>query len=421
MEYKVYKENNYTIHAIKTDKFRNCVMEIIFTQEIDKKKTTSRTFLNDLLCFTSEKYKTRRELTIELENLYSSYVRCNSFRYGNRAFTSFYTSFLDPKYCEEGYLEDIIHLPFELLFNPYIEDGKFNKRSFDIVKNKLKAELESIKNNSTRLAVRRSLEAMDKTSVSSINITGYLEDLDDITTSSLVDTYNELINDSMCDIYVAGNLDMEEIVKLIKKYMKKEKVLNKDIDIHVENKTRDQVQDVEDSERYEQSSLIVLNNLVGLTERERNYVFNVFNYIFGNGGLTSKLYKYIREENSLCYALDSSYEKYDALCMFYMGINQKDKNKCLELINKALQEMINGEFSDEELVDAKKSISTMIRASQDSIGGIINTYLFHELDGLPLVDEKIENYNSVTKEEIMNVAKKIKVNTCYLLKGEDEK
>ena len=95
MEYKVYKENNYTIHAIKTDKFRNCVMEIIFTQEIDKKKTTSRTFLNDLLCFTSEKYKTRRELTIELENLYSSYVRCNSFRYGNRAFTSFYTSFLD--------------------------------------------------------------------------------------------------------------------------------------------------------------------------------------------------------------------------------------------------------------------------------------------------------------------------------------
>ena len=116
MEYKVYKENNYTIHAIKTDKFRNCVMEIIFTQEIDKKKTTSRTFLNDLLCFTSEKYKTRRELTIELENLYSSYVRCNSFRYGNRAFTSFYTSFLDPKYCEEGYLEDIIHLPFELLF-----------------------------------------------------------------------------------------------------------------------------------------------------------------------------------------------------------------------------------------------------------------------------------------------------------------
>ena len=421
MEYKVYKENNYTIHAIKTDKFRNCVMEIIFTQEIDKKKTTSRTFLNDLLCFTSEKYKTRRELTIELENLYSSYVRCNSFRYGNRAFTSFYTSFLDPKYCEEGYLEDIIHLPFELLFNPYIEDGKFNKRSFDIVKNKLKAELESIKNNSTRLAVRRSLEAMDKTSVSSINITGYLEDLDDITTSSLVDTYNELINDSMCDIYVAGNLDMEEIVKLIKKYMKKEKVLNKDIDIHVENKTRDQVQDVEDSERYEQSSLIVLNNLVGLTERERNYVFNVFNYIFGNGGLTSKLYKYIREENSLCYALDSSYEKYDALCMFYMGINQKDKNKCLELINKALQEMIDGEFSDEELVDAKKSISTMIRASQDSIGGIINTYLFHELDGLPLVDEKIENYNSVTKEEIMNVAKKIKVNTCYLLKGEDEK
>ncbi len=421
MEYKVYKEKNYIIHTIKTDKFRNCVMDIMLTQKMEREKATSRTFLNDMLCFTSKKYQTRRELNIELENLYSSYVRCQACRYGEKCITTVCTSFLDPKYCEEGYLEDVIKLPFEMLLNPNIEDGKFNKRSFDIVKNKLKAELESIKTNATRYAVRRSLEAMDNTSVTSIPIIGYLDDIDNITESNLVETYNELINDSICDIYVIGNLNMDEVVKLIKKYYKKNKSLDKDINMHVVNKTREEVQDIEESGRYEQSSFINLYNLVDLDKRERDVVFNVFNYIFGSGGLTSKLYRYIREENSLCYALDSSYEKYDGICMIYAGINQKDKDKCIELINKALQEMIDGKFSDEELADAKKSIVTMLRASEDTNGGIINNYLFHELDDMPLLPQKIENYNSVTKEEVMNVAKKIKLNTCYLLKGEDEK
>ena len=421
MDYKVYKEKSYTIHTVKTDKFKNCVMEIMFTQEMDKKKVTRRTMLNDLLAFNCKKYQTRRDLSIELEKLYNSYVRCNASRYGNKMVTSFVLGFLNPKYCEEGYLEDVINLPFEMILNPNIEDGKFNKRSFDIVKERLRSELESIKDNATRYAVRRSLELMDENSVSSVPLIGYLEDVDDITEESLIEDYNSLVNDSKCDIYVVGNLDMDEIVKLINKYFKKEKVLNIDNNLHIVNKTREKIQDVCESGRYEQSSLIILYNLIELSKRERDIVFNVFNYIFGSGGLTSKLYRYIREDNSLCYALSSSYEKYDGLCMVYMGINQKDKNKCIDLLNIALKEMIDGDFSDEELEDAKKSIVTLIKASLDSIGGIIMNYYFHNVDGTALVEEKIKNYQSVTKEEIMAVAKKIKENTCYLLVGEDEK
>ena len=58
--------------------------------------------------------------------------------------------------------------------------------------------------------------------------------------------------------------------------------------------------------------------------------------------------------------------------------------------------------------------------SEDTLGGIINNYLFNELDNLPLYDERIKEINSVTKEEVIELAKKFKLNTIYLLTGEGE-
>ena len=60
------------------------------------------------------------------------------------------------------------------------------------------------------------------------------------------------------------------------------------------------------------------------------------------------------------------------------------------------------------------------KMGEDTQGGIVNNYLFNDLDDLPLYDERIKIFKTITKEEIMNVAKKVKLNTIYLLKGEAE-
>ena len=106
--------------------------------------------------------------------------------------------------------------------------------------------------------------------------------------------------------------------------------------------------------------------------------------------------------------------------MIYSGIDKKDKKKCIKLVNKALNEMVIGDFTEEELDNAKKSVISSIKMSEDTNGGIINNYLFNDLDGLPLYDERVKEFKTITKQEIMEVAKKIKLNTIYLLSGEDK-
>lgn len=420
MEYKVYDCDSYKIHTIKTDKFKNCSMEIMFRNNLIKEEITENNMLVDMLMHSSKKYPKRRDIAIELENLYSSSVRGFSTRLGNSIMLSFVLDFLNPRYCDEGYLEEVISLPFELLLNPNVDNLEFDRRSFNIIKNRIKSDIESLKENASRYAFRRSLTLMDKDSPSSYYMTGYLSDLENITPSSLVDTYHRMLNDYICDIYIIGNLDMDKVVQLIKDKFKIKTIKDYKVNLYVDNKIRKKNLDICETGNYEQDSLVMIYNLDKLNKKERDYVIQLYNIILGSGGLTSKLYKYLREENSLCYIVSSMYQKYDGLLLIYSGIDKKDKNKCLKLINKALQEMINGDFTDEELDNAKKAVISSIKMSEDTNGGIINNYLFNELDNLPLYDERVKEFKKISKKDVIEVAKKVKLNTIYLLSGEDK-
>lgn len=419
MKYKVYEFDTYKIHTIKTDKFKTCSMEIMYSNNTDPNKFSELNMITDLLMYSSKKYKSRREINIELENLYNASCRGFLSNIGNSHIVSFVTDFLNPKYCEEGFLNEILEFSIDMIKHPNITNGKFDETSFNIVKNRIKTDIESLTENPTRYAFRRSLINMDKDSITSKSRLGTLDQLEKITRSSLIDTYNDLMNNYNCDIYVIGNLNMDEVVDIISKKFSHKKN-NIKLDLYVDNKFTSKVKDVEESGKYEQDSFVMIYNLDDLTKRERDYVIHLFNIIFGSGGLTSKLYKYIREENSLCYNISSMNMKYDKLLMIYAGIEKKDKNKCVELVKKSLDEMINGDFTIEDLNNAKKQIESSIKMSEDSMGGIVNNYLFNELDGLALYDTRIEEFKTVKKSEIIELAKKIKLNTIYILTGEDK-
>ena len=420
MEYKVYNCNSYRIHTIKTDKFKNCSMEIMFRNKLVKEEITANNMLVDMLMHSSKKYPKRRDVAIELENLYSASLRGFSTRLGNSIMLSFVLDFLNPKYCEEGYLNDVLSMPFEMLLNPNISDNEeFDQRSFNIIKNRIKSDIESLKENAAKYAIRRSLSNMDDSSPSSYYMVGYMDDLESITPISLWDVYNNVLSNYVCDIYVIGNLDMEEVVSIIKKKFINRTIKQDKKELYVDNKLRKKYIDIEETGKYEQDSFVMIYNLDDLDTRERNFVIHLYNIILGSGGLTSKLYKYLREENSLCYNVSSMYQKYDNLLMIYSGIDAKDKDLCIKLVNKAMDEMINGEFSLDDLENAIKTVISSIKMSEDTQGGIINNYLFHDLDNLPLYEERIKEFKKVTKEDIMNVAKKVKLNIIYILKGEE--
>ena len=238
MKYKEYKRDSYNLYTIKTDKFRTCQIEIVFRQKLSKEKITINNLLIDCLTYTSKKYPRRKDVVEALEELYSANLLGITSRVGNALFSNIILEFLDPKYCDKDYLDNILAFPFEMLFNPNIENDEFDLHSFNIMKNRNMADIKSVKDIPSMYAIKRSIINMDNTSPTSFMTTGYLEDLENITSEDLVIAYKELLNNAVCDIYVIGNLDMDYVDKKISILFNNRYIKELDIDYFVNNKLR---------------------------------------------------------------------------------------------------------------------------------------------------------------------------------------
>lgn len=420
MVYKTYKCNSYNIHTIKTDRFKTVHMEIIFRKNIVKEELVNYAFLVDMLMESSKNYPKRKDVITKLEELYKLVVYGTTVKTGNVLNSNFMADFIDPKFIdEEDYLENVIKFIFEMLMNPNATNEEFDLKEFNFVKERLKREIKSIDENPFKSSMRKAIEAMDKSSVTAFPLMGSVEELEGITPGSLYKYYKKLFKDNTCDIFIIGDVDCDNIVSLIQKYFKHRYINSNKLVLRVDNKFKKKVTTKEDVSENLQANLVMIYNIGELPEVERHVTMQVFNYIFGSGGLTSKLYKRIREENSLCYNISTLYLKYDELLVIHISLDTANVKRAVSMVKKCLKEMQTGDFLDSDLEDAKKSISLALDLTSDNNSSLLNNYVFHEFDNLPLIDERKKSLAKLTKEDVVNVSKKLKLNTIYVLKGKE--
>ena len=77
----------------------------------------------------------------------------------------------------------------------------------------------------------------------------------------------------------------------------------------------------------------------------------------------------------------------------------------------------NQDVNKEDLNMAKEYYNTALEELEESEFKIINNYYMMELIGTDTIEEKREKMNKVTKEEIVEVAKKVSLDTIFLLEG----
>ena len=80
--------------------------------------------------------------------------------------------------------------------------------------------------------------------------------------------------------------------------------------------------------------------------------------------------------------------------------------------------MRKGKFEDRDIQVAKEYFCTALDEVEDSPSRIMDNYYMMELIGTDTISEKRRKIMGVTKQEIMKVAKKVKMDTVFLLEGD---
>ncbi len=418
MKYKTYNCNSFNIYTIKTDRFKTSHLEVIFKNVLKKEEIGTYSFLADMLSEGCKKYPRKKDLITRFEELYKIVIYASTMRVGNVIDLHVSLDFINPEYIEdEGYIEDVIKTLFEVILNPNVCNDEFDLKTFNIVKERLRREINSLKENPVKQSIKEAIKTMDSNSPTSYEILGTIEELENITPAKLYNAYKSLRKNFKVDVFLIGNLDMDNVASLIKKYFKNRYIVSDNFEVMVDNKETKKVKEKTMKSDNIQTNLVMLFNLKNLSELEKNITLNCFNYLYGSGGLTSKLYKSIREENSLCYAINSMYLKYDKLLMVQISLDNCNVKKAISLVKKELKNMQNGNFSEEEVRDAINNMVISLDMSLDNNIAILNNYVFNIYDKLPSIEERKEYFKKLTKEDIVNVSKKVKLNTIFTLEG----
>ena len=421
MKYKTYNCNSFNVHTIKTDRFKTSHVEVIFRDIANKEEMGAYSFLADMLSQSSKTYPRKKDLITRFEELYKIIIYATTLRVGNILDFHVSLDFINPDYInDKNYIEEVIKTLFDIIENPNVTNDEFDLKTFNIVKERLKREINSLKENPMKQSINEAFKAMNTDTPTSYELLGNLESLEKITPSSLYKTYKNLRKNFKVDIFLIGNLEMDDTVSLIKKYFKNRYIIENKLDLMVDNKETKRLVVKSMASDNVQANLVMIFNLKNLTEIEKNITFNVFNYLYGSGGLTSKLYQSIREKNSLCYQISSMYLKYDKLLLVHISLEQVNVKKATSLVKKELKNMQAGNFTEEELKDAINNMIVSLDMAQDNNVSLINNYVFHVFDNLPMPEERVEMFKNIKKDDVINVAKKVKLNTVFTLEGRNK-
>ena len=424
MSYKIDKiKEGINLHHIEVDKYKTNLLTVFLSLPIKRETVTLNTLIPAVLKRGTASLKTQEEINKTLEEMYGATFDCGIDKTGDNQVIKFYLETLNDSYTleNESVLKKSVELLLNLVFNPYKENEAFKKEYVQTEKENIKNLIEGKVDNKDTYALERCIEEMYKGKDYGIYKYGYVEDLSKINEKELYNHYLDLINTAKIDIFASGDIKEDEILEAIKNNENIKKLNERNPKIAINNEQTEVKEQVEISEIKESKNItqgkLVIGLDIGLNKEDAKYQNVIYNVILGESA-TSKLFQNVREKASLAYTARSNYVRQKNNIYIRCGIEIEKYEEALKIIKQQLVDMEEGNFTEEDLNNAKKYMEAGIKTVQDEQDSELTYYFGQELSGKHTsFEEYIEKINAVTKEDVLETAKNIKINTIYFLKN----
>lgn len=410
------------VHLIENDLFKTNIVCVLLTVPLVKENVTKNALIPFYLRSGTKNLPSQIEINKKLEEMYGASFDCGIDKMGDNQVLKFYIESINDNYTNkrEDILKQTTDLLLEIVFNTNIENNSFDEDVLNLEKNNLKQVIEGKIDDKDLYAFENCINSMYGENGFGIYKYGYIEDLQNINAKNLAEHYLKLIQTAKIDIFVSGELENENVTEILNENENIQKLVPRAENYILNNEYTECKQKVDKvQEKQEKLDISQGKLVIGLDifSRQDNLqcIALVYNAILGDGA-NSMLFQNVREKASLAYSAKSKYVKQKGNIFIRCGIEIQNYQKALDIIKEQLENIKSGNFTDEDIENAKCYLISgikMIEEEQDSeivfnIGAEISkTYT--------TLKEYIENINSVNKEDIIEFANKVELNTIYFL------
>lgn len=412
------------LHTIKTNKFKTNLVAVFMTLKLTRENVTKDALIPAVLRRGTKNLQTQEDISKKLENMYGASFDCGIEKTGDNHVIKFYLETLNDNYLpkSENLIKSNIDSILEIIFNPYLENDAFKQEYIESEKRNIKQIIDAKIDNKDFYAFVRCTEEMFNGQPYSLYKYGYAEDLENINAKVLYKYYQELIQKCKIDIWVSGDFeDTEKIVEIVKENENIHHLEDRQAEYYINNEKTEQEKEVKVNEIQEQMDIAQGKLVMGLNilENEENsrFAISLYNTILGDSA-TSKLFQNVREKEHLAYTIRSIYNKPKHCLFIRAGIEVDNYEKAIDIIKQQLEDMKKGNFTQEDIKNAKNYIISSVDSIEEEQDTEITYYLGQELSASSYTPEEYkQKIKAVTKEQIEQIAKQVKINTIFFLKN----
>ncbi|ADU30695.1 EF-P 5-aminopentanol modification-associated protein YfmF [Evansella cellulosilytica] len=423
-ELQTFSVGPLNVHVLPSTTYKTNTLVLHMRSPLEKKTVTKRALLPFVLQSGTESYPSRQAIRKQLDDLYGATLNVDVAKKGEYHLMSFRMEVANEKFLSDSrpLFERALDLFSSVILSPKASNGSFDKAIVDGEKRTLKQKLSSVYDDKMRYANKRLTEEMCKDEPFGLFVLGDSEDVDGINEHSLYQYYEEVLKTNALDLYVVGDVELESMKQITEKHFSELHHLPErkvTFNSASGNNTRESREVIEEQDV--QQGKLHIGYRTNVTYGDDEYfALQLFNGVFG-GFSHSKLFINVREKASLAYYAASRVESHKGLLIVLAGIESNKFEDTTKIIFKQMEEMQAGNFSDEDLKQTKAVLKNQLLETMDVPRGYIELEYHNELSETKRTfDEWINRIDNVTKEDIVKVAKKIKLDTVYFLKGKEE-
>lgn len=403
--------------SITDKRYKKNLISVAFSTQLSEDTATENVIVPVLLTKCNSKLPTYKAFNNKMSRLYASGIGGTAGRQYDLQTISFGAYYLDDIYALSrekmtGIMTDIL---IDCLTSPVTENGVFSEKFVELEKKTVIDNIETAINDKRSYAIERAMKTICKGEPASVCSYGTVEKAKLITSDSAYKAYRRMLETMPCEIICTGCSDFDGVAEKFAAAF--EKIGRHDI----ENTTialspvKTQTEEVTERLTVNQSKLV----LGFKSHSDDDAALVLLQKIFG-GTTSSKLFRNVREKMSLCYYCSAARNDLKGIMLVNSGVENENIEKTKEAVIDQLEEIKNGNFTNEDINFAEMAIKNDFKSVADSAGNVSNWYFdCIRKNDIVTPEEKLGRYLGVSKERIIAAAKSMVLDSVYVLTGNE--
>lgn len=401
-----------------TRKFKRTTVSLFFHLPLEADRVSGNALLPAVLRRGTRSHPTTRDIEAALAGLYGATLFTDVVKVGDRHTLGFTLELPADRFTgEAGLLERGFEFLGELVARPLARNGGFDPEYVSQEQALQEKRIARLADNKPAYAAQRCVEEMFRGEPFGLYELGTVEGVRALGPRSLWRLHQEVLARSPVDIFVVGDVDADAVAELARRTFRWERgeawQLPATAVYHQPDRARRVVEEQEMGQGW-----LFLGFRTNVAHADPDYHALMLYHRIVGGTTNSKLFLNVRERASLAYAANARLNPSKGLLLAFAGIDPARFEQALEIMEAQFEAMRRGDFTPEEVLAARESAATALRTVVDQPRRYVERTMRGIVDGRPdTPDEAIAGLERVDAGQITAVARKVRLDTVYFLKG----